>query len=179
MKGDESHAGGGPMTIVAAGNQPIPPATHDSRQSARPAIHRYPGIRHNPMQQALHPALPARPSPRQPTDTHPIPSPHTTAPSTSTNRRRNPHNLTQQALHLTIPVAPDPRQPVTRDSRQPARYLTPLQPSPYRNTELVRYLSPSDATHPYQFACLMVRDILFELPGYAHKCVSTSNGGFA
>ena len=25
MNGDESHAGGGPMTIVAAGNQPIPP----------------------------------------------------------------------------------------------------------------------------------------------------------
>ena len=24
MKGDESHAGGGPTTIVAAGNQPIP-----------------------------------------------------------------------------------------------------------------------------------------------------------
>lgn len=153
MKGDESYAGGGPTTIVAAGNQPIPPATHDSC----PAIHRYPGIRHNPMQQALHPALPAHPNPRQPTDTHPIPSPRTTAPSIPINRRRNPYNLTQQALHLTI-VAPDPRQPVTRDSHQPAppatrkylgilhnpaqpaRYLTPLQPSPYRNTELVRYL---------------------------------------
>lgn len=67
MKGDESYAGGGPTTIVAAGNQPIPPATHDScgpRPTAThrytrnprfpptgtPAIRKYPGILHNPPQ---------------------------------------------------------------------------------------------------------------------------------
>lgn len=149
MKGDESYAGGGPTTIVAAGNQPIPPATHDSC----PAIHRYPGIRHNPMQQALHPALPAHPNPRQPTDTHPIPSPRTTAPSTPTNRRRNPHNLTQQALHLTIPVDPDPRQPVTRDSRQPAPPATRKYPGILHNPPqpgTTGTISDTPATIPVQ-----------------------------
>gem|GEM_PF-5386161 len=83
MKGDESHAGGGPTTIVAAGNQPIPPQ----------------------------PTIPVDPDPRQPTDTpvtrdsrQPAHQRSANTPASSTTRHNPGTTGTISDTPATIPV---------------------------------------------------------------------------